>query len=154
IRQMLSESLLLAAAGTAGGVLLARWLSRFLVTFLNSEQSPLLVDLSLDWRTFGFIAALACGACLLFGLAPALRATNTDPGAAMKTGGRGTTDLQGRFGTRQLLVIVQVALSLVLLVSALLFLRSLRNLVTQDPGFRKDGLILASLDLTRAQIAH
>jgi putative ABC transport system permease protein len=154
IRQMLSESLLLAAAGTIGGVLLAQWLSRFLVTFLNSETNPILVDLSFDWRTFAFTAALAGAACLLFGLAPAIRATGTAPGAAMKAGSRSTTDGQRRFGLRQTLVILQVALSLVLVVSALLFVRSLRNLLTQDPGFRKEGVVLASLGLARAGIPH
>jgi putative ABC transport system permease protein len=152
IRQMLSESLLLAACGTIGGVLLAQWLSRFLVTFLNNANDPLLVDLTFDWRTFAFTAALAAAACLLFGLAPAIRSTGTAPGVAMKSGGRGMTDAHGRFGLRQLLVVVQVALSLVLVVSALLFVGSLRNLLTQDPGFRKDGLIIASIGLERAGI--
>jgi len=152
VRQMLSESLLLAVAGTIGGVLLAQWLSGFLVRFLNSETNPLVLDLSFDWRMFAFTAALAAGACLLFGLAPALRATNASPGSAMKAGGRSMTDIHARFGLRRMLVVLQVALSLVLVVVALLFVRSLRNLLTQDPGFREDGLVVASLDIERAGI--
>ena len=152
VRQLLSESLLIATTGTLVGVLLAQWLSRFLVTFLNREDNPLLVDLSFDWRTFAFTAALAGTACLLFGLAPAIRATGTAPGVAMKAGGRGMSEAHGRFGLRQMLVIVQVALSLVLVVGALLFVRNLQNMLGQDAGFRKDGLVLASIGLERAQI--
>jgi putative ABC transport system permease protein len=152
VRQMLSESLLLAVAGTIAGVLLAQWLSRFLVAFLDAQDSPLVVDLTFDWRMFAFTSTLAIAACLLFGLMPALRATRTPPGVAMKTGGRGMSERHERFGLRRTLVVVQVALSLVLLVGALLFVRSLRNLLTQDPGFRAEGLVVVSTDLSRTSI--
>jgi predicted permease len=81
-----------------------------------------------------------------------LRATGTNPGATMKTAGRGTTDSHERFTVRRVLVVVQVALSLVLVVGALLFARSLRNLVTLDPGFRQDGLLIVNMDLRRANV--
>jgi putative ABC transport system permease protein len=71
----------------------------------------------------------------------------------MKAGGRGSSEVHGRFGLRQVLVVVQVALSLVLVVSALLFVRSLQNLMGENHGFRKDGLVLAFVDLERAGIA-
>ena len=138
VRQMLSESLVIAALGTAAGVLVASWLSRTLVTFLSSDGNQLFVDLALDWRVFAFTAGLAVSACLLFGLTPALRATATDPGAAIKAGSRGSTDTRERFTVRRGLVVVQVALSLVLVVGAVLFGRSLRNLTTLDPGFRQE----------------
>ena len=89
---------------------------------------------SLDWRVFAFTASLAAATCLLFGLVPAMRATAQAPGAAMKAGSRGTTDSRERFGLRRALVVAQVALSLVLVVGALLFVRSLRNLMTLDAG--------------------
>ena len=152
VRQMLSESLLIAGIGAAGGVLVAQWVSRSLVAFLSTSDSPLRVELGLDWRVFTFTAAVAVAACLLFGLTPAIRATRTSLGATMKAGSRGTTDGRERFGLRRALVVLQVALSLVLVVGALLFARSLRNLTTMDPGFRQDGVLTASLDLRKADI--
>jgi len=154
VRQMLSESLLIAGIGAGAGVLVAQWLSRALVGFISTDSSPLFIDLSLDWRAFAFTAAVAVGACLLFGLAPALKATHTSLGSAMKTGGRGSTDGRERFGVRRALVVLQVGLSLVLVVGALLFARSLRNLTTLDPGFRQDGIFTAALDMRKANIAE
>ncbi len=95
---------------------------------MTTQTTRIFVDLSLDWRVFGFTTALAALTCLLFGLLPAIRATAQTPGAAMKAGSRGTTDSRERFGIRRVLVVAQVALSLVLVVGALLFVRSLRNL--------------------------
>ena len=153
VRQMLAESLLLAAIGAACGAAIAVWLSRFLVAFLRTESNRIFVALSLDWRVFGFATALAALTCLLFGLLPAIRATRSSPGAAMKAGSRGSTDTRERFGMRRTLVVAQVALSLVLVVGALLFVRSLRNLMTLDPGFEQDGIVIASLDLRRTGTA-
>jgi predicted permease len=152
VRQMLSESLLIAVIGAAGGLVLARWSSRALVAYLSTQGNAFFVDLPLDWRIFGFAAGLAVAACLLFGLAPALRATGTSLVATMKTAGRGTTDSHERFTVRRMLVVVQVALSLVLVVGALLFARSLRNLLTLDPGFRQDGLLIVNMDLRRTDV--
>src|SRR5262249_37363151 len=90
--------------------------------------------------------------CLLFGLVPAIRATRTAPGAAMKAGSRGATDSRERFGMRRALVVAQVALSLVLVVGAVLFVRSLRNLMTLDAGFTQDGILVVSMDLRRAGV--
>jgi putative ABC transport system permease protein len=152
VRQLLSESLLIAAVGALCGAILAQWLSRFLVGFLTSANSPIFVNLAFDWRTFAFTAALAVATCLVFGLMPALRVTGTAPGAAMKAGSRGSSDTRERFGLRRVLVVFQVALSLVLVVGALLFVRSLRNLMTVDAGFRQDGLLVVNLDLRKAGI--
>jgi predicted permease len=147
VRQLLAESLLLSAIGAAGGLLVAQWLSRFLVGFLRTESNRIFVDLTTDWRVFAFTGALAVATCLIFGLTPAIRATSTAPGAAMKAGSRGSTDSRERFGLRRSLVVVQVALSLVLVVGALLFVRSLRNLMVLDAGFRQDGVLVVNLDL-------
>ena len=152
VQQMLSESLLIAAIGATAGAVVAQWFSRSLVSFLSTDSSPLFVDLSFDWRVFAFTAGVAVAVCLLFGLAPAVRATRASPGATMKAGSRGLTDGRERFGVRRALVVIQVALSLVLLVGALLFARSLRNLTSMDPGFRQDGVLTASLDLRKANI--
>jgi putative ABC transport system permease protein len=153
LRQMLVESLLLATAGAALGAGLAQLLSRFLIAFLSTEGSPLFMDLRPDWRVLGFTAGLAVLTCVLFGLTPALRSTRVAPVSVLKAVGRGMTPGRERFGLRRGLVVTQVALSLVLLVGALLFVRTLRNLLTLDPGFRQDNLIVADLDLTRPNIA-
>jgi predicted permease len=153
VRQLLAESLLIAAIGAASGAVLAQWLSKFLVNFLTTENNQIFVTLALDWRIFMFTAALAVATCLIFGLMPAIRATASSPGAAMKAGSRGSTDTHERFDLRRALVVLQVALSLVLVVGALLFVRSLRNLMTLDAGFSQDGILIASLDLRRAGVA-
>ena len=153
VRQLLAESLLLSAIGAGGGLLIARWLSQFLVGFLRTDSNRIFVDLTTDWRVFAFTGALAVATCLIFGLTPAIRATSTEPGAAMKAGSRGSTDSRERFGLRRSLVVVQVALSLVLVVGALLFVRSLRNLMLLDAGFRQDGVLVVNLDLRGSGIA-
>ncbi len=153
IRQLLVESLLLAVIGAALGALLARNLSQVLVASMSTEQAPLFVALHTDWRVLGFTSALAIFTCVLFGLAPALRATSVSPGLALKDGGRGTTQGRSRFGLRRILVVSQIALSLTLLVGALLFARSLKNLATLDPGFRRDGILVVDTDFTARHLA-
>jgi putative ABC transport system permease protein len=138
IRQLLAESLLLAMIGATFGVFLAQGLSRFLVAFLNTQSRRLFVDLQLDWRVFGFTMGLACLTCVIFGLAPALRATRIAPAAVLKSAGRGLTTSRERFGIRRALVVSQVALSLVLIVGSLLFVRTLRNLTGVNPGFQQE----------------
>jgi putative ABC transport system permease protein len=149
VRQLLSESLLLAVTGTLLGALLAPALNKVLLALLTTESNEMFFDLTPDWRVFAFLGGVAVSTCVLFGLAPALRATRTEPGTAMKASGRGNTATREGFGLRRLLVVSQVALSLVLLVSALLFLRSFRNLLTVNPGFRQDGILLVELDPRR-----
>jgi predicted permease len=154
VRQLTAESLLIAAAGSAAGAVLALWLSRLFVASLATEDDRVFVALASDWRGFSFIALLAAGTCLIFGVIPAIRATATSPGAAMKAGSRGTTDSRERFGLRRVLVVAQVALSLVLVVGALLFAGSLRNIVTADAGFTHDAILVATIDFRRAGIAE
>ena len=152
IRQLLSESLLLAVTGAALGAGLAQVLSRFLVAFISTQGRPLFVDLQPDWRVLGFTAGLTVLTCVLFGLTPALRATRVAPSEVLKSNGRGLTTGRERFSLRRALVVSQVAISLVLLVGALLFVRSLRNLLTLDAGFRQDGILITDLDLTRLKL--
>jgi predicted permease len=148
IAQLLSESLLLAVMGTVLGVALAQVLSRALVAFLSTPDNPVFVGLSPDLRMLGFTAAMAIGTCLLFGLLPALRATRIAPAAAMRAGGRGSTAGRERYGLRRALVTAQVALSLVLLVGALLFVRSLQKLLDVQPGFRPEGIVAVNIDIS------
>jgi putative ABC transport system permease protein len=154
VRQLLAESLLIAGIGAASGAVLAQWLSGFLIDCLTTENNRIFVALTLDWRVFAFAAGLAVITCLVFGLMPAIRATGMTPGAAMKAGSRGSTDTRERFGMRRLLVVAQVALSLVLVVGALLFVRSLRNLMTLDAGFKQDGILIVNYDMRRAGVAE
>lgn len=147
-RQLLAENLLLAILGALAGAALAQALSRLLLSFLSTHDDLLSLNLGPDWRVFAFTAGLALLTCILFGVAPAVQAARTAPNEAMKGGGRGATAGRERRGLRRGLVVSQVALSLVLLVGALLFVRTLRNLVTLDAGFQKDQILVTNLDLS------
>jgi len=149
VRQLLAESLLIAAFGALLGFGLAQWMSRFLIAFLSTEGRSLFVDLKPDWAVLAFTAAVATLTCILFGLTPALRATRISPQAAMKAGSRGLTASRERWGVRRILVVSQVAMSLVLLFGALLFTRTLRNLTTVQAGFSQTGILVADLDFTQ-----
>jgi len=150
--QLLSESLLLAIFGAAIGMGLAVLLSRGLVAFLTTERNRMFVGLGLDWRVLGFTAGIAILTCVLFGLAPALRATRVAPAAVIRSAGRGLTAGREKFSLRRVLVVAQVAMSLVLLVGALLFVGSLRKLLAIDPGFRPQGIVAVNVDYTAAHI--
>jgi predicted permease len=144
IVQLLCESALLAIVGALCGALLASVLSRALISFLSRPNDPIFLDLSTDWRVLGFAAALAILTTVLFGLVPALRSGAVPPGSVLKTGGRGMTAGRERFRLQRILVASQVALSLVLLAGALLFARSLRNLLGRDPGFQQGGVLVVN----------
>ncbi|MGE5645234.1 MAG: ABC transporter permease [Acidobacteriota bacterium] len=150
VRQLLVESMLLAVAAAVLGTAIAQALSRGLVAFISTSNNRLFVGLGWDWRILGFTAALAMFTCLLFGLMPALRASRLAPSQVMRSGGRGTTAGRSRFSLRRMLVSAQVALSLVLLVGALLFVRSLRNLLTAEAGFNAAGVLSVNIDFARA----
>jgi len=153
IRQLLSEGLLLAAGGAVLGIALAQIFSRGLIRFLSGEGDGIRLDLSLDWRVLLFTGLIAAGTCLIFGLVPAFRSSGAKPGAALKSGSRGTTAGRERFSFQRLLVVSQIAVSVVLLVGALLFVRSFWNLATQDPGFRERGILVAVLDFRRLRFS-
>jgi putative ABC transport system permease protein len=155
IRQLLAESLLLAAIGAVVGAVLARSLSQVLVASMSTKDDPLFMNLGTDWRVLGFTAALAVLACVLFGLAPALRATNVAPGLALKeSAGALLRKSRSRFGLRRVLVVSQIALSLTLLVGALLFARSMNNLANVDAGFQRDGILVTDIDFTTLNLPN
>ncbi|HZS04926.1 MAG TPA: ABC transporter permease [Blastocatellia bacterium] len=145
IRQLLTESLLLSLAGGGVGLLLAAWGADLLMAFKPPMQMPIEIDLRTDWRVLGFTFGISLLTGILFGLAPALAASKPDLVAALKEGegmaGHGRTRLRGAF------VVAQVALSLLLLVGAGLFLRSLGNASAIDPGFDPDNLLAMTMDL-------
>jgi putative ABC transport system permease protein len=148
IRQLLAESLLLAGLGTFAGVVLAQILSRALVAFLSTQQNRIFMELTPDWRVLGFAAGLGLVTCLLFGLTPAIQASRTEPGTVMKASGRGATAGRDRFLLRRALVVSQVALSLVLLTGAFLFVRTFRNLLTLNMGFQQDHILITDFDFS------
>jgi len=146
IRELLSESLLLAVAGSICGLFLAFAISRLLVASISTQQNQIFLDLGMDWRLLAFTTALAVLTTVSFGLAPAVRATGADPAVLLQSGSRGSTGGHERFSLRRILVVSQVALSVVLLMGALLFVRSLRNLTTLNVGFQESGVLVASID--------
>ncbi len=151
LRQLLAESALLSLIGAAVGIGLAALLSRLLVKSISTDGS---VDLSVstDWRVLLFTVAVATVTCLVFGIVPALRATAAEPVSAMKTGGRGMTGSRERFSLQRFMVVAQISVSLVLLVGALLFVRSFYNLITFNPGMREAGVTLAFLSFPHANL--
>jgi len=143
-RQLLIESLLLAALGALCGIVLARWVGGALLALVVSPTAP--VHATLNPSVLAATIALAFVAGTLFGLAPAIDAGRVDLVAAMKSGHRGTASSRGRIGATGILVAAQIAVSLVLLVGAGLFARSLFNLQQQPLGFDRDRVLLARLN--------
>jgi putative ABC transport system permease protein len=151
-RQLLCESLVLALGGAVAGIAIASWASRLLVAQLSTQTNPVFLDLSLDWRVLAFTSAVAMTAALLFGTAPALRAAGAAPSDALKEHGRGSSsgshvDLAGG------LVVTQVALSLILVVAASLFMRTFGSLTNLHLGFDRDRVLLVTVNAQQTEIA-
>ena len=144
VRQLLTESLLLAALGGAVGVLFALWGNRALLALTDKDTGilPNGIDLNLNWRVLTFTLAVSLLTGVLFGLAPAWRATSHDLTTAIKQGRR-TTGAVSRLSKG--LIVAQVALSLLLLVGAGLFIRTLYNLQRINLGFNQENLLLFRL---------
>ena len=146
--QLFTESALLAVAGAALGLVLAHWGSALLLNFLAIGGEPVRLDLALNGRVLGFTLAVAVATALLFGLAPAWRATRVDPQAAMKAQARGVAgQTRARLALGRWLVVLQVAMSLVLVAGAGLLVTSFRTLARQDLGFRPEGVLVANVNL-------
>jgi putative ABC transport system permease protein len=146
VRQLLSESMLLAGMGATGGLLLGPWMMAGLLA-LAPTTIPQLNRVGLDTAVLFFTLAIAALTSLLFGLAPALRASKTDLQTALKDGGRLTAGA-AREGMRKALLIAEVGLSLVLLAGAGLLLRSMYNLLRVDLGFDADNLLTMRFELS------
>jgi predicted permease len=153
IRQLLTESLLLAALGGALGLLFAFWGTHVLMAVLASGRDPIRLTVAPDLRILGFTAAVSVLTGILCGLSPALRTSRVDVTPALKeAAGRSASRPAGggmRLGLGKTLVIVQVGLSLVLLVGAGLFVRTLVNLEHVGMGFDQDHLLLFGIDPTQ-----
>jgi putative ABC transport system permease protein len=150
-RQLLTESVLLATAGAVIGLGFAAWGSQLLVRQLTTFQESVFLDLSLDWRVLGFTTAVAVLTALAFGILPSIRAARVDPTEALKEQSRTVAgDSRGIFGGPFL--VIQVALSLVLLIGAGLFTRTFLTLTHQDLGFDPTRLVVLGLDLQRSTV--
>ena len=146
IRQLLTESLLLSIVGGAAGVLLAVWMVKFLLAFKPPIDFPLTLDVGIDWRVLLFSLGVSLVAGVVFGLAPALQSTRPNLLSTLKDtaaqGGAGRTRL------RSVLVVAQIAISLVVLIAAGLVVRTLQRLQTMSPGFDPQNALMVSFDLS------
>jgi predicted permease len=147
VRQLLIESLLLAAIGAALGVALASAGSALLLRLVADPQL-LRLGVGLNLRVLGFALVMTVLTGLLFGLAPAFRATAEGPAQALAGAGRGVTRPRGSLASG--LVVAQTALAVVLLIAAGLFIRTLRNLRAVDPGFRHEGVLMLDVNPRQA----
>jgi predicted permease len=142
---LLVESLMLSLAGGLGGLLLAVWIDQTLVNFLPKGTSILTISATPDWRILLFTLGISLATGLIFGLVPALQATHPDLAPTLKDEVGAITSTAST-GLRKALVVAQVTLSLLLLVGAGLFIRSLKNLKDLDPGFKTRNLLTFSID--------
>jgi predicted permease len=147
VRQLLTESLMLSVAALLVGLLLARWSVAWLNSIHLAIDAPIHFGVELDWRVFAYATAIALTAGVLSGLVPAVRGTRVALSETLKEGGRGGSAGRGRSRMRNGLVIAQVAVSLVLLVCAGLFARSVGAAAGLDVGFRTDSLLMTSVDV-------
>ena len=145
-RQQLVEALLLAGSGSAAGLVIAVWASGLLVRQLSTQATTLFLDTRLDWRVLAFTASIGIAVALLFGVVPALRASRTEPIDAIREHDRNTAGERG-IGFGGALVTGQVALCLVLVVAAGLFVRTFTTLATLNVGFDRDPVLLVRLDI-------
>jgi predicted permease len=149
VRSLLAESALLAAGAVGFGLPLASWGSRLLVRQLSTDTRPLSLDLSTDWRLLVFSLTIALTTLVLFGVAPALWASRVDPMDALKEHARGSAG-DSRAGFAGALVVAQVALSLVLVAMAGLFIQTFTSLARRDLGFARDELLVVQIEGRRA----
>jgi putative ABC transport system permease protein len=147
IRQLLVESVVLSLAGSIAGIFIARLSSRFLANQLSTSRGRIVLDLSLDWRVAAFTVAVGILTGLIFGIVPALRATQWTPAETLRETSVNSTASRSSAGAGRWLVSIQIALSFVLVFGAALFLRSYWKLATADHGFRAANVVLVSASL-------
>ncbi len=152
IRQLLAESVCLSAIGSLAGLGIAAWGSRAIVALLSTRTQVLDVNLSMDWRVFAFTASVGTLTCLLFGVVPAFLGTSLTPADALRDHSRGVVTGGGRLQAGHALVALQVAVSFVLVLGSVLFVRTLVGLTTQDLGFEPSHVLVGTVDLRRANV--
>nr|HEV7954340.1 ABC transporter permease [Candidatus Acidoferrales bacterium] len=157
IRQLLTESIVLSSLGALAGILLARWGCALLVRLISTSQYHAFIEITLDGRVLAFTVGVALFTGLLFGLLPALRSSRVSLTSAIKGAQaeetRSRSHLRSHLRPGRWVVASQVALSLVILITAGLFLRSFRNLVTLDTGFDRSNILLIETDFQNANVS-
>ncbi|HKF53634.1 MAG TPA: ABC transporter permease [Candidatus Acidoferrales bacterium] len=154
IRQVLTESIVLSAAGAILGVLFARWGSALLVRFVSTQKNQVFLDLKMDGRVLAFTIGIAVLCGLLFGILPALRGTRIDAISAMKEGQSQSSGGRSHSSAARWIVAAQVALSLILVVEAGIFIRIFANLMTVDAGFDRNNVLMVEANIHNAGIAE
>lgn len=153
IRQLLTESVMLSVIGGICGLAVASWAIQVLTRF-SATLIPRAEGIQLDGTVLIFTGVIACLTGVVFGLAPALHLSRADVHDSLKEGTRGQSTGQARRGARELLIVAEVALSLVLLVGAGLFVQSLWRLQNVDPGFRPERVLTMQMSLPTAKYAE
>ena len=148
VRQMLLESLVLAVAAGVAGLAVA-WAGLHVMLALTPVKVSALANASLDWRVAGFTLAVSLMTGILFGIIPALQVSRADLNEGLRDGGRGTAGSRRAHRTRNLLVVAEVALAMVLLVGAVLLLQTFVRLLNVDAGFRPGGVLTVEVSLPR-----
>jgi predicted permease len=146
VQQLVTESLLLSVLGGAGGLLLGTWISRMLAGIRLPNDLPMRLDFAFDWRVFAYVGAVVLLTGFVAGLVPAIRASATRPADALREAGRAPGSDAGRHRLRDLLVVAQVAGSLVVLLVAGLFVRSLTSAHRLELGFQPRGVMNFFMD--------
>jgi putative ABC transport system permease protein len=151
VRQLLIESLLLAAAGATLGLAVSRWTSALLLDQLSSRVWQIALDVDPDWRVLLFTAGVAVLTAMLFGLAPAWRSTRVTAGDVLRSAARARAGGWRGVSLEKLLIVAQIACSMVLVMGAALFVRSFATLTAVDAGFDPRGVLLVDADATQAE---
>jgi predicted permease len=150
IRQLLTESVLMSVLGGALGLVFAYWGTRALVALMSSSSSPMILDTAADSKVLLFTLAASVLTGILFGLAPAFRVTRVELASAMKDSAANISDVRDKHRLGKSLIVLQVAVSLVLMIGAGLFVRTLVNFENNNFGFDQQNLLSFALDPTRA----
>ena len=150
IKQLLTESLVLAGIALVGAILVAHWCRNLLVLLVPPRSGPIFMKGDLDWRVLTFSAGVCLFSVLLFGMIPALQTSNLDISGALKCESAGVIGTRGKSRLRSALILLQVALSFVLLVGAGLLLQSVQRIRNTSPGFSSDGVLISGINLVAA----
>lgn len=150
VKQLLTESLLLASVALAGGIFVAHWCRNLLVLLVPPRSGPIFMKGEIDWRVLALTAGLCLLSILLFGVIPALQTSHLDISAALKCESVGVIGTRGKSKLRSALILLQVALSFVLLVGAGLLLKSVQRIRDTSPGFSRDGILISGVNLIAA----
>jgi predicted permease len=150
VRQLLTESLLIATLGGTFGIALAFWTTNLLLALVRRGFDGVALDPAHDLRVFLFTAAATLFTGLLFGIGPALRAARQDLNSAIGSNVRGAAGVRGRLQAGRLLVVAQISMSLLLCVGAALFVRTLHNLLNVNLGIDREHLLMARIDPSAA----